>query len=74
MVASEFDPHGPIELKEVEEVFVRVAPIWNVHVAGRIIRTTAEHPFWVVGRGWIPATKAAHRRPRNHAQWAAGSN
>ncbi len=50
---SEFDPHGPIELKEVEEVFVRVAPIWNAHVAGQIIRTTAEHPFWVVGRGWI---------------------
>jgi hypothetical protein len=52
---SEFEPHGPIELKEVEEVFVRTAPIWNVHVAGQIIRTTAEHPFFVVGRGWVPA-------------------
>jgi hypothetical protein len=32
-----------------------VAPILNVHVPGQIIRTTAEHPFWVLGRGWIPA-------------------
>jgi hypothetical protein len=51
---SEFDEDGPIELKEVEEVFVRVAPIWAVQVAGQSIRTTAEHPFYVVGRGWIP--------------------
>jgi len=41
---NEFDPHGAIELKEVEEVFVRVAPIVNVHVAGQIIKTTKEHP------------------------------
>jgi hypothetical protein len=52
---SEFDPHGPIELKEVEEVFVRTSPVWNVHVAGQVIRTTPEHPFWVLRRGWIPA-------------------
>jgi hypothetical protein len=52
---NEFDPTGPIELKEVEEVFVRVAPVVNVHVADQIIRTTAEHPFWVPTRGWIPA-------------------
>jgi hypothetical protein len=24
-------------------------------VAGRVIRTTAEHPFWVAGMGWIAA-------------------
>jgi hypothetical protein len=56
---SEFDPNGALELKEVEEVFVRVAPILNVHVAGQIIRTTAEHPFHVVGLGWIPARMLA---------------
>ena len=33
---------------------MRLAPIWNVHVAGQILRTTAEHPFYVLGRGWIP--------------------
>ncbi len=51
----EFDPHGPIELKTVEEVFTRVSPILNVHVAGQVIRTTREHPFYVESRGWIPA-------------------
>jgi RHS repeat-associated protein len=52
---SEFDPDGPLELKEVEEVFVRVSPVLNLHLAGQVIRTTAEHPFSVQGHGWIPA-------------------
>jgi hypothetical protein len=52
---SQFDPCGPIELREVEEVFVLVSPIINLHVAGQIIRTTREHPFYVEGRGWVPA-------------------
>ncbi|MEZ6141265.1 MAG: hypothetical protein R3B84_11905 [Zavarzinella sp.] len=42
---DEFDPNGGIEAKAVEEVFIRVAPILNLLVGGRIIRTTAEHPF-----------------------------
>ena len=52
---NEFDPHGAVVYREVEEVYVRVAHILNVEVAGQIIETTAEHPFYVVGRGWIPA-------------------
>ncbi len=52
---NEFEPDGPVELKEVEEVFTRVAPILNVHVAGQIIRTTGEHPFYVEGQGWVGA-------------------
>lgn len=52
---SEFDPSGLIEYKEVEKVFVRVSPIWNVHVASQVIETTPEHPFYAEGRGWIPA-------------------
>lgn len=52
----EDDPDGPLALKEVEEVFVRVAPVLNLHVAGQIIRTTCEHPFWVENkRVWLPA-------------------
>ena len=27
----------------------------NVVVQGRVIRTTAEHPFWVDGKGWTAA-------------------
>jgi hypothetical protein len=49
---SEFDPDGPLEVKLVEEVFVRVAPILTLIVEGRIIRTTAEHPFYLLGQGW----------------------
>jgi hypothetical protein len=52
---NEFDPSGPLELKEVQEVFTRVALINNVHVAGQVIRTTVEHPFFVIGKGWTPA-------------------
>jgi hypothetical protein len=52
---SEFDPAGELALQVVEEVFVRLASILHVDVQGRIIRTTAEHPFYVVGSGWIAA-------------------
>jgi hypothetical protein len=52
---DESDPAGPLALKEVEEVFVRSAPLWNLHVAGQRLKTTAEHPFYVVGQGWVPA-------------------
>ncbi|MEZ6141260.1 MAG: polymorphic toxin-type HINT domain-containing protein [Zavarzinella sp.] len=52
---DEFDPNGGIEAKAVEEVFIRVAPILNLHLGGRIIRTTAEHPFYVQDQGWVPA-------------------
>jgi hypothetical protein len=44
-----------LEYKAVKQAFVRVAPIWNVHVGKQIIRTTAEHPFYVLGKSWIPA-------------------
>ncbi len=51
---NELDPNGPLAWKRVQEVFVRVAPIWAVKIPGQTIETTAEHPFWVFGRGWIP--------------------
>jgi hypothetical protein len=52
---SEFAPDGAVEEKQVEEIFVRVSAVLNLHVSGRIIRTTAEHPFYVVGKGWVAA-------------------
>jgi hypothetical protein len=51
----EGDPDGPLALKLVLERFVRVAPILNVQVAGQVLRTTREHPFYVEGKGWLPA-------------------
>jgi len=52
---SEFDPEGPLEVKVVEEVFVRLGRLLHLHVGGQVIRTTAEHPFFVRGSGWVPA-------------------
>ena len=52
---NEFDPEGQVGDKIVEDVFVRSAPILKVVVQGRVIRTTAEHPFWVDGKGWTAA-------------------
>jgi hypothetical protein len=51
---SEFDPEGPLALKVVEEVFVRLAAIWYVQLPGQVLETTAEHPFDVWGKGWTP--------------------
>jgi intein/homing endonuclease len=52
---AEEDIDGVVEAKAVEEVFVRVALVLAVQVRGRVIRTTAEHPFYVLGRGWVCA-------------------
>ncbi|MFQ3651138.1 MAG: HNH endonuclease [Gemmataceae bacterium] len=39
----------------VEELFQRTGRIWHLHVGGQLIRTTGEHPFYVVGKGWLEA-------------------
>lgn len=49
---SEYDVDGPLEAKVVEEVFVRAGLVLMLVVNGRVIRTTAEHPFYVLGKGW----------------------
>jgi hypothetical protein len=54
---SEFDPEGPLAVQQVEEVFVRQAATLRLRVAGQEIRTTAQHPFWLQGRGWQPASE-----------------
>ena len=46
---------APLVLKRVEEVFVRQGEILNLHVGGRVMATTPEHPFYVQDKGWIPA-------------------
>jgi hypothetical protein len=52
---SEFDPDGPVQARPVEEVFVRVAVVRDLRVDGQVIRTTEEHPFYVLGKGWVKA-------------------
>ena len=51
----EDDPFGPLVPKLVEEVFRRFAPLLDLRIGDRVIRTTAEHPFWVGGRVWMLA-------------------
>ena len=52
---DEHDETGEVRARRVLQVFVRVSPVLNLHVGGRIIGTSGEHPFYVVGQGWIPA-------------------
>ncbi len=52
---DEYDPEGAVEARAVEEVFVRHGQVMYLVVADRRIGTTAEHPFWVRGKGWLPA-------------------
>ncbi len=54
LARDEDDPWGKPTWKRVLEVFTRLAPIWLVKLPGQTIRTTDEHPFYVLGRGWIP--------------------
>jgi hypothetical protein len=52
---DEDDPEGPFVAKRVANLFQNYSPLVDLHVGGRVIRTTPEHPFWVVGRGWVSA-------------------
>jgi hypothetical protein len=47
---------GGIEPKRVMQTFEReVSNVIDLYVDGEVITTTNEHPFWVPGRGWVPA-------------------
>jgi Pretoxin HINT domain len=52
---DEDDPDGPVLAKRVLAVFRNYSPLLDLHVSGHVIRTTAQHPFWVIGRGWVAA-------------------
>ena len=41
--------------RQVEAIFENFLPTLDLHLNGRTIRTTAEHPFWLKGRGWVDA-------------------
>jgi hypothetical protein len=55
LTRAEDDPSAPVEVSTVEEVFVRASVLLDLHVGGQVIRTTAEHPFYVLGKGWTAA-------------------
>jgi hypothetical protein len=57
LTVEEDDPDGAMTTQPVARTFQRFAVIWELHVAGRAVRTTAEHPFYVRGRGWTPVAE-----------------
>jgi len=56
---DENDPHGALVWKKVEEVFVRTAQVYILHLGGRVIGTTLEHPFYADGKGWTATAELA---------------
>lgn len=53
-VLSKDDETGEIAYKEVEWLFQRdVEETYNITVGDEVITTTDEHPFWIVGKGWV---------------------
>ena len=57
LTRDENDPTAQVVARRVLQTFVRVSPVLNLHVRGRIIGTTAEHPFYVKDKGWLPAAE-----------------
>jgi hypothetical protein len=57
LARPEDDPEAVPAPRRVDAVFRGYAPLLHLRVGGRVIRTTAEQPFWVPGKGWT----AAHR-------------
>jgi hypothetical protein len=49
------DPDGPLVPKVVVSTIRSYLPLIALTVGDRVIHTTAEHPFWVVGKGWVDA-------------------
>jgi hypothetical protein len=55
LARNEDNPESPVVARRVVQIFKRSSLVFHVHVNGRIIGTTGEHPFWVIGKGWTPA-------------------
>ncbi|MGY0374237.1 polymorphic toxin-type HINT domain-containing protein [Clostridium sp. JNZ J1-5] len=55
-VYSENPETGEKGLKKVNKVFVNETDkLIHLYVDGEEIKTTSDHPFWVVGEGWVGA-------------------
>jgi len=55
-VLAKDDLTGEMAYKSVEWLFQRdVEETYNITVGGEVITTTDEHPFWIVGKGWVEA-------------------
>ena len=55
---SEGNPEDKVDSKAVVQVYHnKPQPLVELYLDGGVIRTTANHPFHVRNRGWIPASQ-----------------
>ncbi|SFT04947.1 polymorphic toxin-type HINT domain-containing protein [Marininema halotolerans] len=55
-VLSKDEKTGEVRYKKVKQLFRhQTDAIYTVTVGNEKIQTTAEHPFWVKGKGWVSA-------------------
>lgn len=55
-VLSKDEATGKQAYKEVEWLFERkVKEIYKIYIGKEVIETTDEHPFWIIGEGWVEA-------------------
>lgn len=68
---AEGSADGAVVVQNVEQTFVRESPIMSLRVRGQEIRTTAEHPFYVEGKGWLSAREIqiGDRLSSHDGQW-----
>ncbi len=68
---DERNVEGELQPKLVEKRLHGHADIVELHVGGRVIRTTDAHPFFVQGRGWTPAIELRphDKLSTNHRDW-----
>ncbi|MCF4121994.1 hypothetical protein L1785_13500 [Antribacter sp. KLBMP9083] len=53
--AKDFET-GEDVLRTVDKTYIRhVETLFELTIDGEVLTTTAEHPFWVEGRGWVDA-------------------
>ena len=55
LARDEHNLEGPVEPKEIVEVFENRKRIVELYVGGQVIRTTDRHPFFVQSEGWTSA-------------------
>ncbi len=49
---NEHDDDAPLTYRKVLRKFERWSLVMELHIGGRVIGTTAEHPYFVRGKGW----------------------
>ncbi len=69
LVVSRDEQTGTVSAKPIVRTYVRLAPsVVDVRIADadgteEVIRSTPEHRFWSLGRGWIEAGSLTEREP-----------